>query len=67
MHLIALDMKNITKIRAMDLHSKCSWTPFERWDGIFPIATFVRGELVAKDRELQEEHKGRLINQNEKP
>ena len=65
--LIAVDMRNITKIRGMDLHSKCGWTPFERWEGIFPIATFVRGELVAKDRELQEKHKGRLIIQNEKP
>jgi dihydroorotase len=65
--LIAVDMRNITKIRGMDLHSKCGWTPFERWEGIFPMATFVRGELVAKDRELQEKHKGRLITQNEKP
>ncbi len=65
--LIAVDMKNVTKIRGMDLHSKCGWTPFERWEGIFPTATFVRGELVAKDRELQEGHKGTLVVQNEKP
>ncbi len=65
--LIVLDMKNMSSIRADDLHSKCGWTPFEKWEGIFPMATFVRGELVARDRELQETNKGRLTLGNEKP
>ena len=65
--LIAVDMHNVTKIRGDDLHSKCGWTPFENWEGIFPLATFLRGRLVAKDREMQETGKGKLVLGDEKP
>jgi dihydroorotase len=31
------------------LHSKCGWTPFEGWTGVFPVWTTVRGERVYTD------------------
>jgi dihydroorotase len=65
--LIAVDMRNISEIRGDDLHSKCGWTPFEGWEAIFPMATFLRGELVAKESEMQETRRGKLILENEKP
>ncbi|MCK4443529.1 MAG: amidohydrolase family protein, partial [Thermoplasmata archaeon] len=65
--LIAVDMKSVSTIRADDLHSKCGWSPFERWEGIFPMVTVVRGEIVAREGELQEANKGRLTLGNEKP
>lgn len=49
--LIVVDMKQRHKIRADKLHSKCGWTPFEGLTGIFPKATFLRGELIAEDGE----------------
>jgi dihydroorotase len=54
-------------MRGDDLHSKCGWTPFENWEGIFPLATFLRGELVAEDREIRETGQGKLLTSNEKP
>ncbi len=65
--LIAVDLRKMTKIRADNLHSKCGWTPFEKYEAIFPLATFVRGELVAEEGEIQETRKGKLIVGNEKP
>jgi dihydroorotase len=60
-------MRNITKIKGDDLHSKCGWTPFENREGIFPLATFLGGRLVAKDREIQETGRGKLVLGDEKP
>ncbi len=65
--LTVVNMKDVTKIRGDDLHSRCGWTPFEDFDGIFPIATFVRGRLVAREREVQETRKGTLMFRHEKP
>ncbi len=44
--LVLVDPDEVTEIRADTLHTKCTWTPFEGWDGIFPEWTMVRGELV---------------------
>ncbi|MCK5548661.1 MAG: dihydroorotase family protein, partial [Thermoplasmata archaeon] len=44
--LIVVDLKDVSKVRGHDLHSKCGWTPFENFEAIFPVATFVRGNLV---------------------
>ncbi len=65
--LIAVDLRKITKIRGDDLHSRCGWTPFEKWEAIFPLGTFLRGELVSEDGEIQETRKGRMITKREKP
>lgn len=44
--LVLVDPDDVVEIRAENLHTKCDWTPFEGWDGIFPEWTMVRGELV---------------------
>ncbi|MFQ5553247.1 MAG: dihydroorotase family protein [Thermoplasmata archaeon] len=59
--IAVFDPRERTRIRARDLHSKAGWTPFEGWEAIFPEATFLRGTLVAEDRELANERGGRWI------
>jgi dihydroorotase len=49
---IVVDMKAERKIRAEVLHSKCGWTPFEGFSGIFPKMVFVRGEAVYEDGKI---------------
>lgn len=44
--LVLVDPDAVEEIRADDLHTKCDWTPFEGWDGIFPEWTMLRGKLV---------------------
>ncbi|KYK22411.1 hypothetical protein AYK24_02250 [Thermoplasmatales archaeon SG8-52-4] len=51
--LIVVDIKNDLKIKAKNLHSKCSWTPFEGWKAISPSHVFVRGEKIIEDNEIQ--------------
>lgn len=50
------DMSQTSKIAGEDLHSKCGWTPFEGYDAIFPVAVFLRGKLIVKDRKIAEKH-----------
>ncbi|MFC7202961.1 dihydroorotase [Haloferax namakaokahaiae] len=40
------DLDSPREIRGDDLHSKCGWTPFEGFTGVFPEWTMVRGEMV---------------------
>lgn len=47
--LVLVDPDVTRKIRGEELHSKCGWTPFEGWDGVFPEWTMVRGEFVYVD------------------
>lgn len=49
---IVVDMKNIQKISAEHLHSKCGWTPFEGFPAIFPSMVFIRGEKVIDDHQI---------------
>jgi dihydroorotase len=44
--LVLVDPDNVTDIRPERLHTKCTWTPFEGRDGLFPEWTMVRGERV---------------------
>jgi len=44
--LALYDLDRVTQIDGEQLHSACSWTPFAGQDGVFPLATLVRGELV---------------------
>jgi dihydroorotase len=62
--LIAVDLKNPRRIRAEDLHSKCGWTPYEGMEGVFPIATLLRGVVVAEDREIVSKPSGRYVGAN---
>jgi len=59
--LVVVDPRDVTPVRAKDLHSKCGWTPFEGFEGVFPQAVYVRGELVAEGRSLVAERVGRPI------
>jgi dihydroorotase len=49
---IVVDMKKIETIAAERLHSKCGWTPFEGFPGIFPSLLFIRGEKIVEDHQL---------------
>ncbi|KYK20118.1 hypothetical protein AYK25_04895 [Thermoplasmatales archaeon SM1-50] len=49
---IVVDLKNTRTISAETLHSKCGWTPFEGFPGIFPSMLFIRGEKVIDDHQL---------------
>ncbi len=44
--LALYDLDRVSEIDGDGLHSACSWTPFAGRDGVFPLATLVRGELV---------------------
>ncbi len=44
--LVLVDPEERTEISGGDLHSKCEWTPFEEWTGVFPTWTIVRGDVV---------------------
>lgn len=59
--VIAVNIKDSTKIRADRLHSKCGWTPYEGMMGVFPAATFIRGEEVAREGELSGGRVGKFI------
>ena len=59
--LIAVDLRKSIKIRADKLHSKCGWTPYEGMLGVFPLATFLRGEEIARDGELSGDRIGRFV------
>ena len=60
--LIVVNPKNVERIRADDLHSRCGWSPFEGFPAVFPTDVFVRGERVIEERELVgEQGFGRFI------
>ena len=44
--LVLVDPDSPRDIRGDDLHSKCGWTPFEGFSGVFPDLTLVRGRVV---------------------
>jgi len=47
--LMVIDPKDVRKIRAEDLHSKCGWTTYEGFRAIFPSRVYSRGELLVED------------------
>jgi len=63
--LIVADMKDVKKIKADGLHSKCSWTPFESHEAVFPKAVFLRGTPIVEDANLMEERRGRFVGDME--
>ncbi|MFB6206269.1 MAG: dihydroorotase [Haloglomus sp.] len=44
--LVLVDPSETRSIRGLDLHSKCGWTPFEGFEGVFPEWTVLRGSVV---------------------
>ena len=59
--LAFFDMEQVVKIKGEELHSKCGWTPFEGFEGIFPVGVMLRGEFIIKDGELEVERAGRML------
>jgi dihydroorotase len=50
---LVVDLKNESRIKSENLHSRCGWTPFEDWPAIFPETVFIRGEKVIHGNEIQ--------------
>jgi dihydroorotase len=50
--LMIIDMKSQKKISGEALHSKCGWTPYEGFYGIFPKRVFSRGEMIIEDEQI---------------
>ena len=59
--LMVIDPKNVSKIKAKNLHSKCGWTPYEGFEAIFPTAVFLRGMELVGNSSLVGERKGRDV------
>jgi len=57
-----VDLKNISEIKGEELHSKCGWTPFEKFGGIFPDYVYLRGEMILQDREVVSSSSGEFLN-----
>ena len=51
--LIVVDLREETRIKSENLHSKCGWTPYEDWRAIFPSDVFIRGKRVIEGGEIQ--------------
>ncbi|GGL69582.1 dihydroorotase [Halocalculus aciditolerans] len=61
--LVLVDPEDRREIRGDDLHSKCEWTPFEGFEGVFPTLTLVRGE-IAYDARGDDETFGSGVGRN---
>ena len=61
--LVLVDPDRPREIRGDDLHSKCGWTPFEGWQGVFPDLTLVRGHVVY-EREDGVDRFGAAVGEN---
>ncbi|MCL5873970.1 MAG: dihydroorotase [Candidatus Thermoplasmatota archaeon] len=62
---ISLDFKKTTEIRGEELHSRCGWTPFENFEGIFPDLVYLRGELIVQEGEVVSPSSGVFLNAKE--
>ncbi|MET1123902.1 MAG: dihydroorotase [Archaeoglobaceae archaeon] len=43
-NLAIFDLREVSEVRAENLHSLCGWTPFEGFKAIFPKEVYLRGE-----------------------
>jgi dihydroorotase len=55
------NLKEESMISADDLHSKCGWSPFEGFTGIFPKEVYLRGVLTMSEGEMDSQPKGVFI------
>jgi len=44
--LVVVDPEQTHEICGDRLHTRCDWTPFEGWAGVFPELTMVRGTVI---------------------
>lgn len=60
--LINIDFRNVEEIDVDRLHSKAGWTPFEGFNGIFPLNVISNGELIIEECEfVGKKGRGRYI------
>lgn len=50
--MLFIDMGNVRAIDAANLHSKAGWTPYRGFEGIFPQAVMLRGEVILDGKEF---------------
>ena len=50
--IVVVDFKDLTKVSAERLHSRCGWTAFEGHQAIFPSLVFLRGERIVDGSQL---------------
>lgn len=63
---ISVDLRNSKKITGEGMHSKCEWTPFENFEGIFPDLIYIRGNLVIQEGEIVSKPIGVFLNGKER-
>lgn len=59
---ISVDLKKPVRIREERLHSKCGWTPFGDFEGIFPDLVFLRGNLIVQEGEAISSPSGEFLD-----
>ncbi len=59
--MVVINMKRFSSIRGESLHSKCRWTPYEGFTGIFPQAVFLRGMELVKGGSIEGKPSGRKV------
>jgi dihydroorotase len=47
--LVLVDPEETRPIHGPDLHSRCGWSPFETFEGVFPEWTMLRGRFVYRE------------------
>ncbi len=60
--LTVIDSRRLSKVKGKNLHSKCGWTPFDGWGAIFPAAVYLRGTLIVKDGNIEEDPLGEHVD-----
>jgi dihydroorotase len=59
--LMVVDPRRVSAIKGDRLHSRCGWTPYEGWEGVFPHSVMVRGRMVVEDGAFTGERVGRNV------
>ncbi|HDO19879.1 MAG TPA: amidohydrolase [Thermoplasmatales archaeon] len=50
--LVVINLRNVERIKAEKLHSRCGYTPYEGFKAVFPTHLFVRGEMIIDSKEF---------------
>jgi len=59
--LVIVDPRDVRKIKGDELHSKAGWTPYEGMDGIFPMFTLSRGEIIWDGEIIADKGRGNFL------
>ena len=62
------DPRDVKRVRADTLHSKCGWTPFEGLFAVMPAAVFIRGDEIMAEGEIRTARPpGQLLRPGRRP